>query len=96
MGQGANMAIEDGVVLARCLITCEGDAAAAFPMYQTTRFARASRVQRESNVNVWLKYPTDPSWVFAYSPLAAPLGVPQDFDNTRTQMEQARCRTSPT
>ncbi len=89
MGQGANMAIEDGVVLARCVIACDGEADAAFPMYQNTRFARASRVQRESNVNVWLKYPTDPSWVFAYNPLTAPLGVPQDFANTQTQMEQA-------
>jgi 6-hydroxynicotinate 3-monooxygenase len=89
MGQGANMAIEDGVVLARCLIACDGDAVASFPMYETTRFARASRVQRESNVNVWLKYPTDPSWVFGYSALTAPLGVPQDFDTTRTRMEQA-------
>jgi 6-hydroxynicotinate 3-monooxygenase len=89
MGQGANMAIEDGVVLARCLIETGGDAGAAYPMYQTTRFARASRVQRESNVNVWLKYPTDPSWVFAYNPLMAPLGAPQDFGDAQTQMEQA-------
>ena len=89
MGQGANMAIEDGVVLARCLAACEGDAATAFPMYQTTRFARASRVQRESNVNIWLKYPTDPAWVYGYNPLTAPLGVPQDFDDTRAQMEHA-------
>lgn len=89
MGQGANMAIEDGVVLARCLIACEGDASSAFPMYEATRFARASRVQRESNVNVWLKYPTDPTWVYGYNPLTAPLGVAQDFDNTRTRMEQA-------
>jgi 6-hydroxynicotinate 3-monooxygenase len=87
MAQGANMAIEDGVVLARCLSACEGDAIAAFPMYETTRFARARRVQRESNVNVWMKHPTDPTWVFAYNPLTAPLGVPQDFDGTRTQME---------
>ena len=89
MGQGANMAIEDGVVLARCVIACEGDFEAAYPMYETTRFARASRVQRESNVNVWLKYPTDPSWVFGYNPLTAPLGVKQDFDRTQTEMEQA-------
>ena len=53
------------------------------------RYARASRVQRESNVNVWLKYPTDPTWVYAYNPLIAPLGVPQDFDNTKIQMERA-------
>lgn len=77
MGQGANMAIEDGVVLARCLIACDGDPAAAFPLYTATRFARATRVQTESNVNVWLKYPTDPSWVFAYDPLSVPLGPPQ-------------------
>jgi len=89
MGQGANMAIEDGVILARCLMACDGDATAAYPLYQQTRYARASRVQRESNVNVWLKYPTDPTWVYAYNPLIAPLGVPQDFDNTKIQMERA-------
>jgi 6-hydroxynicotinate 3-monooxygenase len=89
MGQGANMAVEDGVVLARSLIATKGEAATAFPLYETTRLARASRVQRESNVNVWLKYPTDPSWVFAYNPLTVPLGVPQDFDATRPRMEQS-------
>jgi hypothetical protein len=61
------------VVLARCLTACDGDVA-AFPLYTATRFARATRVQTESNVNVWLKYPTDPSWVFAYDPLNVPLG----------------------
>ena len=75
MGQGANMAIEDGAVLARCLVACEGDPA-AFPLYEATRKARASRVQAESNINVWFKYPTDPSWVFDYDPLTVPLGVP--------------------
>jgi 6-hydroxynicotinate 3-monooxygenase len=74
MGQGANMAIEDGVVLARCLSASDGDPAVAFPLYEATRFARATRVQTESNVNIWLKYPTDPSWVFAYDPLGVPLG----------------------
>jgi 6-hydroxynicotinate 3-monooxygenase len=89
MGQGANMAIEDGVVLARALMACDGDAA-AFPLYEATRMARASRVQRESGVNVWLKHPTDPSWVFAYNPLTAPLGEPQDFAKTTGKtMEQA-------
>jgi 6-hydroxynicotinate 3-monooxygenase len=77
MGQGANMAIEDGVVLARCLVACDGDRDGAFPLYEATRKARATRVQSESNINVWFKYPTDPSWVFDYDPLTVPLGTPQ-------------------
>jgi 6-hydroxynicotinate 3-monooxygenase len=88
MGQGANMAIEDGVMLARCVAECEGEAAAALPLYEATRFARAGRVQRESNFNIWLKYPTDPSWVYGYNPLTAPLGGSRDDGDTRTPMEQ--------
>jgi len=73
MGQGANMAIEDAVVLVRCLQACGDDAEAASARYVATRRQRVERVQRESYVNVWLRYPTDPTWVFGYDPLSEPL-----------------------
>jgi len=43
--QGAAMALEDAVCLAACADEADGDFAAAFQKYQTTRLVRASRVQ---------------------------------------------------
>jgi 6-hydroxynicotinate 3-monooxygenase len=74
MGQGAAMAFEDAVVLARCIDACGDDAPAAFRLYESTRIGRTSRVQRESHVNTWLRDPTDPAWVFGYDALNVPLG----------------------
>lgn len=49
MSQGAAMAMEDAVVLARGLAGCrEGDVAAALRAYEETRKPRTSRVQLES------------------------------------------------
>jgi 6-hydroxynicotinate 3-monooxygenase len=75
MGQGAAMAFEDAVVLARCIDACGDDAAAAFRLYEATRIGRTSRVQRESHMNTWLRDPVDPAWVFGYDALNVPLGV---------------------
>ena len=75
MGQGAAMAFEDAVVLARCIDACGDDAPAAFRLYEATRIGRTSRVQRESHVNTWLRDPVDPAWVFGYDALNVPLGV---------------------
>lgn len=47
MGQGAAMAIEDGVVLARCIAE-SGDIQAAFSRYENARKERTAFVQRES------------------------------------------------
>ena len=73
MGQGAAMAFEDAVVLARCISTFEGDVAGAFKAYEATRIGRTSRVQQESHDNTWMKHPMDPGWVFGYDPLTTPL-----------------------
>lgn len=77
MGQGAVMAIEDAAILARCLtdIGCD-DHRAAFTVYEAVRRERASRVQRVSNANSWLRDPEDPSWVFGYDPYAHDLPGP--------------------
>ena len=66
MGQGAAMAFEDAVLLARAIGARPGDAGAAFRLYEASRIERTSRVQHESHVNTWLKYETDPEWVFGY------------------------------
>ena len=76
MGQGAGMAMEDAVVLVRCIDAAAGDYAGAFELYKANRIDRTSLVQRISNVNIWLRYPTDPSWCFGYDPMTVPLVSP--------------------
>jgi 6-hydroxynicotinate 3-monooxygenase len=76
MASGAAMAIEDAAVLARCLLRSD-DNAAAFALYQTTRMPRVSMVQRISAENSFLRYPTDPTWVFGYDAVSVSLGPQQ-------------------
>lgn len=67
MAQGACMAIEDAAVLTRCLVEAGvDDYQSAFGLYEANRKGRASRVQRVSNANTWLKEQEDPSWCFGY------------------------------
>jgi 6-hydroxynicotinate 3-monooxygenase len=74
MAQGAAMAIEDAVVLSRCLKGVDRDGvAAAFGRFEATRKPRTSRVQLSSRTNTWLKTPTDPDWVYGYDAVTAPL-----------------------
>jgi 6-hydroxynicotinate 3-monooxygenase len=76
MASGAAMAIEDAAVLARCLFKSD-DYAVAFALYQTTRMPRVNKVQRISAENSFLRFPTDPTWVFAYDAVAVTLGPQQ-------------------
>ncbi|MER0240165.1 FAD-dependent monooxygenase [Fulvimarina sp. MAC8] len=74
MAQGACMAIEDAAVLTRCLTEIgESKYAEAFRVYENTRRERATKVQRISNANTWLKQPEDPAWVYAYDPMRVSL-----------------------
>lgn len=70
MAQGAGMAIEDAVVLARCLAGATPDGAAAVPAalarYQAARHARTSRIQIGSRGNAWLKEGGNADWVYDY------------------------------
>jgi salicylate hydroxylase len=50
MAQGANMALEDGVVLARCLDACD-DIPAALQAYEDARRDRTARLVRAANDN---------------------------------------------
>ncbi|MBN9564101.1 MAG: FAD-dependent monooxygenase [Alphaproteobacteria bacterium] len=51
LAQGANMAIEDGLVIARCLDAEPGDPAAAFRRFERARMERTARVVRGSADN---------------------------------------------
>ncbi len=77
MGQGAGMAIEDAAILARSIDAANGNFASAFRSYRANRIGRTSRVQHESHVNVWMKHPTDPAWVYDYDATTVPL-LPED------------------
>ena len=72
MASGAAMAIEDAAVLARCLFQSE-DHAAAFLLYEASRMPRVRKVQNISAENSFLRYPTDPTWVFGYDAVTVPL-----------------------
>lgn len=67
MAQGAGMAIEDAAMLTRCLTeTGLNDYTTAFALYEANRKDRASRVQKVSNANTWLRTQEDPDWVYGY------------------------------
>jgi len=74
MAQGAGMAIEDAVVLARHL---EGVPAQELPealrRYEQARLDRTSRVQLGSRGNNWLRDGGNADWVYGYDAWAVPL-----------------------
>ncbi len=72
MASGAAMALEDAVVLARCLHDCESPEA-AFRTYEATRKPRASTVQAGSSANTWMRNETNPDWLYGYDAWRVPL-----------------------
>jgi 6-hydroxynicotinate 3-monooxygenase len=77
MAQGAAMAIEDAAMLARCFkeVGAE-DFGTTFALYRANRIERASRVQKVSHDNTWLRENEDPGWVFGYDVFNVPLIEP--------------------
>ncbi|MYZ46359.1 FAD-dependent monooxygenase [Propylenella binzhouense] len=73
MAQGAAMAMEDGVMLARCIAETPDDVAGALARFEATRQARAARVQAGSHANTWMRERTDPDWCYGYDVLNAPI-----------------------
>ena len=74
MAQGAGMAIEDAIVLARCLEGCgPADIPAAFKRYEQARLERTARIQIGSRGNEWLKEGGNADWVYAYDAWNVPL-----------------------
>ena len=74
MAQGAASALEDAMVLSRCLADVPREGIApALKRYEATRKPRTSQIQGQSSKNTWLKGETDPSWVYGYDARSAPL-----------------------
>ncbi|CAM5481557.1 FAD-dependent monooxygenase [Eoetvoesiella caeni] len=74
MAQGAGMAIEDAAMLVRCLQEAGlNNHETAFQLYKANRSERATRVQRVSKQNSWLRFGEDPSWCFGYDVFEVPL-----------------------
>ena len=59
LAQGACMAIEDAVVLARCVSAAQGDYNAAFLSYQRERYLRTTRVQLTARMYGDIYHATD-------------------------------------
>lgn len=67
MAQGAGQAIEDAVVLARCLAdAAPDDVEPALRRYEAARQDRTAQIQRASRGNEWLKKGGDADWVYGY------------------------------
>jgi len=74
MGQGACQAMEDAVILARCLNDeVDSDFLEAFRRYEANRIGRTSKIQQESQKNQWMRHETDPDWVYSYDAFNVPL-----------------------
>lgn len=69
MAQGAGMAIEDGVVVARCLAQAPklSDVAPALQRYAAARQARTAEIQIGSRGNQWMKTQGNADGVYGYN-----------------------------
>lgn len=86
IGQGAAMAIEDGVMLARCIAHHKGeDVGRIFALYEGMRRERATRVQASAQTEGWLRHgmgnaTITADWLYGYDVSEIPLegvGVPE-------------------
>jgi salicylate hydroxylase/6-hydroxynicotinate 3-monooxygenase len=80
IAQGAATAIEDAVVLARCLAAMPEDVPAAFRCYVALRQPRTAQIQDTARRNTWMRGPTDADWVYGYDAWRCRL-VPEAADS---------------
>jgi salicylate hydroxylase len=74
MAQGAGMAIEDAIVLARALTGVAADTpGAALKRYEQARQERTAKIQIGSRGNNWLKTGGNADWVYGYDAWTVPL-----------------------
>ncbi|MEA3025423.1 MAG: 6-hydroxynicotinate 3-monooxygenase [Alphaproteobacteria bacterium] len=66
MAQGAATAMEDAIVLSRCIADASGDMPVAFARFETARRERTAHIQGTSSQNTFMRQPTDPGWVYGY------------------------------
>jgi salicylate hydroxylase len=71
MAQGAGMAIEDGVVLGRCLLG--NDPEAELAQYEKARQERTAQIQIGSRGNQWMKGQQSADWVYGYNAWQTPI-----------------------
>jgi salicylate hydroxylase len=75
MAQGACMAIEDAVVLARALEGISRDGVPdALRRYERARLERTARVQRNSLANDWMKSQENADWLYGYHAASVEIG----------------------
>lgn len=73
MAQGAASAIEDAVILARCLAASSRDKPElTLKRYELTRMHRATQIQQCSGENNWMRTSTNFNWIYGCNPWAAP------------------------
>ena len=76
MAQGAASALEDAVVLGRCLAAFgPGGAPAAFQRFEALRKPRTSQLQLTSHQNKFMQRKTNPDWVYGYDAWDVGLGL---------------------
>ena len=73
MAQGAATAMEDAVVLSRCIAEQPNDLPAAFARFAKARRERTARIQGTSQQNTFMRQPTNPDWVYGYDAWNEPL-----------------------
>ena len=73
MAQGAATAMEDAVLLSRCIAATPRDLPAAFARFARARQERTARIQGTSQQNTFMRQPTDPNWVYGYDAWSVPL-----------------------
>ena len=75
MAQGAGMAIEDAVVLGRCLsgVNTKTQIEKALATYATARQERTAKIQIGSRGNQWMKTQGNADWVYGYDAWNVPL-----------------------
>lgn len=73
MAQGAAMALEDAIILARCLTGPATEPADALAAYFHIRSARTAWMQTESRKNTFMRDTKPPAEVYGYNPWAADL-----------------------
>jgi salicylate hydroxylase len=75
MAQGAGMAIEDAVVLARAIKAAGTDFPGAFKAYELARRERTAQIQLGSRGNEWLRAGGNADWVYAYDAWSVPVAA---------------------
>jgi salicylate hydroxylase len=76
MAQGACQAVEDAVVLARCLGESGKPPEEAFKLYESLRLERTAKIQLMSRGNEWLKQggsPDSADWLYGYDVWSVPV-----------------------